>query len=341
MLNKFGKKICAGVGAFMTVFGSNALISANEKAGLNVALNKSNVNRNSGDGYSRNGALLSWRTFLEALTFGGFLGYGYNKRKDYLTFLNNKRKEYLTSFDNFKKETEEKLNENENLSKTKELELKSGIEELKEELKNDRKISEQIFEFLETFVSRSFNDYLSRLQNWSSWSSFEAQYDFVPYVVKVPDYMDKWCDVFYQVLGVWDVSDHILGKSLKERFPDIGEEAWNFNLSEEKIKKISKSETLNGYSLSLLNEVNLCKSFWREGNNIFDIKSDLYKFNGGSNIEFGKNCKRVFSKVYLLDEGKGCYLCEGFIMKNGNCHDKGLVLRFTYGHLVDKKVEKK
>ena len=77
MSNKLGKKICAGVGAFMTVFGSNALISANEKAGLNVASNKSNVNRNSGDGYSRNGAIVSQRTGFELLFLAFLGGYRY------------------------------------------------------------------------------------------------------------------------------------------------------------------------------------------------------------------------------------------------------------------------
>jgi hypothetical protein len=215
--------------------------------------------------------------------------------------------------------------------------LEPRIEELNEELKNDRKISKQIFEFLKKFISVDSNSHLSRLKNWSSWSNFEEKYDFVPYVVKVPDFVDGWNDEFYQVLGVFNFKG--TGKSLKEIFPEIGEEKFDLSLSKEKIEQISNSKELNGYSLALLNEVNLCKNYWYKDDNIFNLNSELYKFNGGSDVNFGENCKRVFSKVYSLD--KGCYLCEGFIMKHGDHHDKGLVLRFTYGHLVEKEVEKK
>ena len=328
MLDRLGKKIFAGVGAFLTVFGSNALSNAmqtKEKAIQNAA---ETVNRNSG-GYSRNGALLSPRTLGELLLFGiGILGHNYKMKKDRI-FLNNQ------CYDQFHKllSENENLNENKNELNENKNELNEKINKLEQQvykLKNDAKVKmdvkefETFFEFLRNYVHpvrEVIGDSHFWLDNWRDLD--EEKWNFVPRRVA------GW---YYSIIGDLNLK-RMYGAydsnwKLSSHYYKIKKDIWDLGLTEEEIEEISKSTI----PLGALDHASVRRNYGTE--EILSSGFGLREYNGGV-VKWGENCKKVFSKVQKFNSEKGWVLCEGFVTKSGK-NEEGLVVRLTYGDVVGK-----
>ena len=159
--------------------------------------------------------------------------------------------------------------------------------------------------------------------------TLSPEYSFVPYTVG---------ENYYSIVGELNlekVSGGCQGWTLAKRFQEVGKDKWDLSLTDEHLKEISKL----ALPLGALDQAAIEKSV-SYGKDILQEDFGLDRFNGGSDAKFGENCKRVFSKYCCFDYGKGYVLCEGFTMKCGNSHGRGLVVRFTYGDLVKKLSDK-
>ena len=312
MSNKLGKKICAGIGAFITVFGSNALSSAQGKSGQNVAEIGNNVNRSSGGGYSRNGSLLSTRTFFELLATCFFVGYKYKNGKtsqdgkDPVVELNEK----VTSLNKVNDELKNKILE---------LEKKAGI---------DAKKLKDCINFLGEYIVPLSSGLYKRDDEYclGKWYEFDKErYDFVPFCIGKN---------YYSIIGYLNLrkmhGDGDPKWTLKKQFPEVGKEEWGLDFSEDDFKKISRSEYL---LLGALDGAVVYENIHR-GALRGDEVNGLWQANNGTDVVLGKNGNKIFSKVQRFNYGEGWVLCEGFVTR---CHkQEGLVVRLTYGELVQK-----
>ena len=349
MLNKLGKKICAGVGAFITVFGSNALSNAmqtKEKAIQNAAGTAGNVNRNSG-GYSRNGAILSPRTLLELLVGGGGIwGYGkyknrsknvndvvgfqdqidkLNEEKDELTKEKNK---LIGEKDELTKEKNKLIGEKNQFNKEKDEltnEFNQLINEIKEREKGniDAKKLGIFFEFLHDYVC-PVNYLTGRDEYWlNNWSNLDTEkYKFIPYSVG---------ENYYSIVGNLNLKrffiDHEKNFKLSTKYK-TKKEKWDLNLDKEDIECISKA----AIPLGALERASIHKGY-NYSNQVLSSDLGLDKYNSNCSAKWDENCKRVFSKINRFNYDQGYVLCEGFITEYGK-NTEGLVVRLTYGELV-------